>query len=200
MKVLSIAGGATGTVQLNYCPEILMIKAATVPTKVQVRALGEGVVCDLDGTHLTALSNLRQNLVVGGYFAIPLADGILKKKNIEIEVTAAATTQTEVYVYSTGEAGENYIVSERNTILANTSQSFSKFFALALSDMPSGAMVTITYASKETQVFTHADEIKALALENNTEKLVIDNFEQDIKRVDIVTPSQITVSILKLRL
>lgn len=199
MKVLSIPASSTATKQLNFCPETLMIVSSEKPVKVQVRALGEGVICDLDATHLELQSNFRNNAQFGNVYTLQLADGLLKNKNIEVEITTGAAT-AEVYAYSTGEPGENFIITERTTILANTSQTFKKFFTLGLSALPANSQLTINYTSGETQVYTSIDEIKAIAAETHQPIAVIDNLNQDISSVVIIPTSQITVSLAKLKL
>lgn len=199
MKIFSISSGGNNTVQLNYCPETLLIKSTVAPAKVQVRALGEGVICDLDAIGATVMRNIRNNFSDNNYYAFRLADGLLKNKNIEIEVTAG-TAATDVFVYSTGEEGSNYIITERNTVLANTSQEFRKFFALGLGAFNSGDQLTINYNSGVTQLLNNADEVKALASESHQSVLLIDNLEQDVSSVVVVPSVNTTYYVQRLKL
>ena len=198
MKLFSLAAGANNTIQLNYCPETLLIVSTVAPTKVQVRALGEGVVLDLDATGAGLMRNIRDNKEVAKNYKFRLADGLLVGKNIEIEVTAGAAA-TVVYCYSTGEKGENYVVTERNTVLANTSQQFKKFFTLALSAFAAGDMLTVEFADGTTQLLNDADEIKALCSETHSDILLLDNLEQDIRSVTHVPTANTTVYIQRLK-
>lgn len=200
MKIATIAASATTTVQLNYCPEYVLIKSTATPTKVQVRALGEGVICDLDATGVTLMSSIRDNKPdVTGYFKLRLSDGLLKNKNIEVEVTAGAAS-TDVFVFSTGELGSNYIVTERMTVLASTSNEFRKFFALGFGAFNTGDQVTVNYTSGLSQVYTSSDEIKALAAETTDDRLLIDNLEQDVSSVVVLPTSNTVYYVQRLKL
>jgi len=199
MKIFSVDAEDNKTLQLNYCPETLLIKSLDSPSKIQVRALGEGVICDLDATGATVMRNIRNNYSDGNYYAFRLADGLLKNKNIEIEVTAGDNS-IEVFVYSTGEEGSCYIITERNTVLANTSQEFRKFFALGLGAFNPGDQLTINYNSGVTQLLNSADEVKALASESHQSVLLIDNLEQDVTSVVVVPTDNTTYYVQRLKL
>jgi len=198
MKLFTLAASASNTIQLNYCPETLLILSNAAPAKVQVRALGEGVILDLDATGAFLMRNIRDNKAIANNYKFRIADGLLVGKNIEIEVTAGAA-QTVVYCYSTGEKGENYVVTERNTVLANTSQQFKKFFTLALSDFESGDMLTVEYADGTTQLLNEGIEIQSLCAETHQDILLLDNLEQDIRSVTHVPQSDTTVYIQRLK-
>jgi len=141
---------------------------------------------------------IRDNKAIWTHWKFRLADGLLVGKNIEIEVEAGAAA-TDVYCYSTGEKGGNYVVTERNTVLANTSQQFNKFFTLALSAFAAGDMLTVEYADGTTQLLNDAEEIKALCAETHQDILLLDNLEQDIKSVTHVPTANTTVYIQRLK-
>jgi hypothetical protein len=189
----TVLAGATGTFRLPYCPETLFITGAAVPARVQVRALGEGVILDLDAAGLTLLQGMRLNTNVATFYRLPLADGFLVGKNIEIDVTANAAQPAVVHEFSTGDKGTNYLLTERTTVLANTSQTFDRFFGLGLSAVNAGDQITVNYKSGLSQTFNAAAEIQALAIESNNQVLFIDNFDSEIVDVKVVPTAQITV-------
>lgn len=189
----TVLAGVTSTFRLPYCPETLFITSAAVPARVQVRALGEGVILDLDAAGLTLLQGMRLNNNVATFYRLPLADGFLSGKNIEIDVTANAAQPAVVHEFSTGDRGTNYLLTERTTVLANTTQTFNKFFGLGLSAVNAGDQITINYASGLTQTFNSAAEIQAIAIESNNQVLFIDNFDSEIVDVKVVPTAQITV-------
>lgn len=190
MKLGVIAANATETFRLTYLPETLLIASTAAPAKVQVRILGEGVTHDNDSTGAVLLNQIRNNAEIANFWEYIIADGLLRGKNVEIEITAgnAATT---VYGRSNS-SGSCPIYLEKNTILINTQQTFEKFFVLGLSAIGNNDRVTIEYIDGTTDELA-ADEIKLEFANNSQSKLVIDNLEQTIKKVTVVASQQITV-------
>lgn len=187
------AANTLTTFRLPFCPETLLIVSAGVPQRVQVRALGEGVILDLDATGLPLVRNIRNNQQPTNHYSLVLADGLLKGKNIEIDVTSHASNASTVYCYSSGNFGNNYVRTERVTILANTAYTFRKFFALGLSAVNNNDQITINYRSGLSQLLSAADELQSLAAERDFVRNTIDNLDGEIDEVTIVPTAQITV-------
>lgn len=193
MLLGSVTLNTNETFRLNFCPETLLIVSNNTPVRVSVRALGEGVIADYDATGLLALRNARENVTSSTYYKLPLADGLLKNKNIEIDVQAHASSAATVYCFSTGLLGTGYIRTERTTVLANTSMEFRDFFQLALSAVNANDQITVNYIGGHTQVFNAADEIMSINCEVDSARLVIDNIDSSISSVIVVPTAQITV-------
>jgi len=193
MIIGTVAQNTTSTFRLPYCPETLLLVSAGLPVKVQVRVLGEGVIADLDGAGLTLVKQVRVNKDVANYYRVNIANGLIRNKNIEIDITAHATNAVVVHEYSTGNLGSGFVMTERTTVLANTAQTFENFFGLGISAVNANDQITIEYKSKLTQVFNSADEIKAVASEQNQDVLFIDNLDSEIKSVKIIPTAQIVV-------
>jgi len=193
MLLGTVTQNTTATFRVNFCPEILLIVSAGVPVRVQVRALGEGVILDTDATGLALLKQVRKNKDVTNYYGLTLSDGLLKNKNIEIDVSAHASNAATVYGYSTGREGTGYIMTERATVLANTSQEFRQFFGLGLSAINANDQITIHYKSGVSQVFSNGDEIKNLSADTGADVIWIDNLDGEIDRLTVIPTSNITV-------
>lgn len=190
MKIGSLLANATDTFRLTYMPEFLLVKSALAPAKVVVRSLGDGVTADADATGITLLNQPRFNKQVAGYWLLPLADGLVVGKNVEVEITAG-NAAADVNVYSNN-TGKNFIITERNTVLANTAQSFKGFFFLGFSTIGANEQITAIFKDGTTQLLT-ADDIQILAAQFGQDKFLFDNLDQEFSRVDVVASQQLTV-------
>jgi len=190
MKIGSLLANATDTFRLTYMPEFLLVLSTAAPAKVVVRSLGDGVTCDLDAAGVTLLNQPRFNKQVADYWLIPLADGLVTGKNIEIEITAGnAATDVDVFSNNTG---RNYLISERNTVLANTSQSFKGFFFLGFSTIGANEQITAVFRDGTTQLLT-ASDVKMMAAQFGQDKFLFDNLDQEYSRIDVVASQQLTI-------
>lgn len=146
--ILFTAAASTTTVYTpQWVPQYLVFETATVPSALQLELLGGGdQLVNLTGAMITALNNfLKPSLVsAAGQYVIPIADGLIRAKNINISITNATATPFVVYGVSRNLSGSRYLKSKINTVLANSGQIFTDFDALLMPAMASTDSLVLT--------------------------------------------------------
>ncbi len=188
MKIgtLTTGAGVETSIKLNYCPQYLYMVLSTVCTGLKVLVAGEGVILDLDGAGVAGVSGIRRYGAVANSYLIPVADGLIPNKVTEIIITNGASITPDVYAFSLG-AGSTYIVSQRQTILASSGATFSKFAHLSIASAGASDEITIGFSDGTSQRFA-SDELKGLytLYSNETDSFTIDNVEGNITFVRII--------------
>ena len=146
MQIGSLTTGAavSTTILLTYVPQYIAFTAATQLTSMKVTVLGDGVICDLDSV---GLSMLGQQRVIGqktNTYLIPLADGMIPNKNVEIIFVNSASQTPPVFAVNMA-YGKRYIQSIRQTVLAASGTVFGNFAFLSLGNTAVNDLITITY-------------------------------------------------------
>lgn len=163
MKIGTIAGGigTTTTLDLTYLPAMIHFVTATVPTAVKVNVLGDGVITDLDGAGIAAISRrLRISGVTNG-FGVALASGIVIGKNVQISITNATADAFDLYGYSEayGMAKNNgvYVKSLQQKVFANSGDVFTNFAEMSFPSLTVNDQLDVTYRSGFIQKMSPAD-------------------------------------------
>lgn len=190
MLIGSMLASTTTVINLTWVPENLYFVAATVPTSLKVTVLGEGVIMDLDGAGILAMSNVRGISRVANAYLLPLANGVITGKNVEISFTNAVAGVVSLYGYGERK-GDMYIQTIRQSVLANSGATFSKFAVLAFPGIVAADTVDIRYHDGLTQRY-HRDELLGMNMndQDNTASYLIDNLEGQITDVAIVGSAQ----------
>ena len=158
MKIGTIAGGVgvTTLISLTYLPSVLQWDGVEIPTNLKVTVLGDGVICDLDKDGIQAATRmLRVGNRINGYF-VPMSDGIVTGKNVEIAVTNNGADPIDLYGYST-QKGSTYIRSLQQKVFASSGVQLSDFFQCALPNMLETDELNITYTGGFVQKFAPSD-------------------------------------------
>ena len=196
-KLGTIAGSATGTIQLTYLPQFIKFTTGTTPTSLRINVLGRGTVVDLDAAGLTQLNGLEMQGNQANEYVLALADGIVKDKNVEITLTNADVAALTIYGWSKN-AGMNFFSYQRQTILANSGVKFNKFAALAVASPGATDSWRITYQSGIVDDVS-LEEIAADVgyFQNNVGVYVVNNFDQIIKDVTIIPAADRTAYLVR---
>ena len=89
--------GVVTTFNLTWVPQYIHFVAGTQLTGLRVSVLGDGVITDLDAAGLSVLYNIRQFGQVTDGYTIPVANGLVRGKNVEITATNSAAQTPILY-------------------------------------------------------------------------------------------------------
>jgi len=201
------AAAASYTHQINFLPEFLMFfdhnaiapvanpTDIDVPTVLRVSVAGDGIVGDYNADAVRAASELKtqKSPLASGFAIVPLADGIIRNKVVDIDLQFGINTDVSMFAISKNE-GTMYLRCLRQTILANSGQDISKFLAFMLSTYADADVVTIEYATG----VRHTSHVKELiAMENfntneldNYNTLMVTNLDQSYSKVNYIPSAQ----------
>jgi len=184
---ITLGVGVSTTIQLTYLPQYLGFNIGTTPTSIRVNVLGDGVVMDLDAAGIVQLNGYETLGLVADQFLIPLADGLVKGKNVEITVVNADAAAFDLFGWSKLPA-RNYFVYQRQTILANSGVDFNNFALLAITAPGALDIFNITYRSGIVESNATLNEIRddVSYFQNNVGVFLINNLDQIIKTVNII--------------
>src|SRR4030042_3942145 len=112
MKIgtLTTGVGVQTVIKLNYLPQYIYYLAATQLTGLIVTVSGDGVICNLDATGLSAISGIRRYGAVATSYMIPLADGFIPNKVVEMVFTNSAAQTPDIFGFSNNK-GDVYVYS-----------------------------------------------------------------------------------------
>jgi len=159
MKIGVIAAGVgtSTTINLTYLPSVISFRTATVPTALKVNILGEGVNTDLDGNGINSTSRMfRVGVNETNGFVVPLANGIVKGKNVEITITNATAVAIDVYGYSEIVATRYFRVLQQK-VYASSGVDIPDFAALALPSVADADEININYLNGTVQKMNRLD-------------------------------------------
>lgn len=197
MIIGTIPASSAASITLTYVPEYLFFTASLGPNQLRVTALGDGVICDLDGNGISALNGIDQVSRVPNGFLLRLSDGIIKGKNVEITMSNAMATPLTVMAFSERQ-GVEYVQSLRQAILANSGVEFRDFAVLALPSLVDNDTVDVLYRDGTNQRFTR-QELNAMQQQaswNNTSH-VLENLDGRIKSVNVIAASAQTAYVMR---
>ena len=183
--------GTPTTIQITYLPQFLTFKTATVPQAMNIRALGDGTVVDMDGNGLTEVNNFLTVGQISGAFTYQLSNGLIRGKNVEITITNATAAAFDIYGYST-KLGDSYCIMQRQTILANSGVDFEDFAYLAVEAPGADDDFNITFEDGHFENGTIEDIESLLQYsQNNVGGIyLLDNTGQNIIKVNILPTAQ----------
>lgn len=193
---LTTGVGVVSTFNLTWVPQYIHFVAATQLTGLKVTVLGDGVIMDLDAAGLSALYNVRQYGQVTNGYTIPLADGLIPGKNVEITATNSAA-QTPILYGTSLQKGSAYIQCLRQTALANSGVVLEKFAALGIPAIAATDVLNITYVDGLVQKVEAAELPAAVNLFSSASLNVIDNVEGYIDTVQFTPVANRTVYVMR---
>ena len=188
--------GVVTTFNLTWVPQYIHFVAATQITGLKVTVLGDGVITDLDAAGLSALYNIRQYGQVANGYTIPLADGLIRGKNVEITVTNSAA-QTPILYGVSQQAGSHYIQCLRQTALANSGVDIERFAYLAIPAVVAADVLNISYVDGLTQKVEAAELPAAANLYQSASLNIIDNVEGMIDMVQFTPAANRTIYVVR---
>lgn len=192
MKRATLTGSLTHEIVDNYIPEMLIFKKTTgaLPTALRVTVSGTQVIVDLDTNGMKAIAaNRNINDPTATYIKIPLADGLITGKNIQISITCAAPTDNnDLIFFSRNKNGENLICSIRQKVFQSSSTRL-KSFGLLFVD---GSTVADSFNVTMNDGLVHPWTLDEVLLEtyettNGANTFAIfDNFDLKYKEVELI--------------
>jgi len=192
MKRATLTGSLTYEIVDNYIPEMLIFKktTGTLPTALRVTVSGTQVIVDLDANGMKAIAaNRNINDPTATYIKIPLADGLITGKNIQISITCAATADNnDLIFFSRNKNGENLICSIRQKVFQSSSTRLKSFGLLFVDGSTSSDSYNVTMNDGLVHPWT-LDEVLLETYEttNGANTLAIfDNFDLKYKEVELI--------------
>lgn len=192
MKRATLTGSLTYEIVDNYIPEMLIFKKTTgaLPTALRVTVSGTKVICDLDTNGMKAIAcNRNINDPSSTYIKIPIADGIVTGKNIQISITCAATTDNnDLLFFSRNKSGENLVCSVRQKVFQSSSTRLKSFGLMFVDGATSADSFNVTMNDGLVHNWT-LDEVLLETYEttNGGNTLAIfDNFDLKYKEVECI--------------
>jgi len=203
MKIGTVASGVgvATTLQLAYCPEKLRFIAATAPTAVKVNVLGVGVITDLDAAGLLSFGRRRKISFPANGYEIPLADGLIGGKNVEITIINSAAVAFDLYVDSNNIGGLGYVECLRQTVFASSVFEASKFAMLGLGNLAATDQIDVTFADGTVQKVEPAElpfMVANYQVDSATVK-VIDNIDNEVKSVRFIPAANEVIYLMTYR-
>jgi prepilin-type processing-associated H-X9-DG protein len=199
MKIatLTTGSGVVTVATLNYLPAYLYYIAATQLTGLKVTVAGDGVICDLDAAGLNAVSGVRRYGAVANSYMVPLADGFVPNKVVEITFTNSATQTPDVYGFSL-QKGTAYMVSRIQKVLASSGATFENFAQIAFSSPTTTDEINVGFVDGHVQKFVNVELLGWYTLySNETDSYCIDNIEGEIDYVNIIPSTDRTCYLLR---
>lgn len=205
-QVVGIAASGVGVNTnfntLTYVPQFLYFEASTVPQAIKVNVNGDGLIMDLDGTGITAMSNIRSNGRPTNGFLLQLANGMIPGKNVDISFTNGLAATVTVFAINANMVEDipAYMVTTGITVNASQSFDLNNFSYCALPSFAATDILNL-YGSKRSitgmpsgKSFSTKQELETLRglvqLTENmiTAKLVLDNYDGTWQQINF-TPT-----------
>jgi len=196
----TIAGGVgvSTTIQLTFLPQYLGFFVAINPTSIRINVLGDGVTMDLDTTGIVQMNGWETIGLQAQQITVPLADGLVKGKNVEITIVNNGVPAFNIHGWSKLPA-KNYFIYQRQTILANSGVDFGNFALLAVTAPAAADIFNITYRSGVVEANSTLNEIQfdVSYFQNNVGVFLINNIDQQIRVVNIIPAAQRVAYLMK---
>jgi hypothetical protein len=135
--LFALPAASTTTQTVQFLPQYLIIpNGLNRVTGVRVSVLGESELINLQGiANVQALHQYRKIAAFNGVgtfpLIIPLANGLIRGKNVQISVDVNAGAALVLHGASYGK-GNVYVQTLQQTVLAQSGQLFDKFAALLI--------------------------------------------------------------------
>lgn len=190
--------GVSTTIQLTYLPQYLGFFVGTTPVSIRINVLGDGVTMDLDALGVTQFNGFETIGLQALQFLIPLADGLVKGKNVEITIVNGDAAAFAIFGWSKLPATQ-YFIYQRQTILANSGVDFGNFALLAIAAPGAADIFNLTYRSGIVAANSTLNEIQfdVSYFQNNVGVFLIHNLDQIIRNVNIIPTAQRVAYLMK---
>lgn len=200
MLLGSIPAASTGTIRLEFCPMLIHFDIDAAPTSVIVDVLGDGVITRLDANGIQSVSRQKAIGNLADQYGCLLASGMVNKTTEITIANASVGTALDVYGYS-DRKGQFYVRNLSQITLADSGYVFGDFFELALPELTSSDIVTITYRNGHNQRVT-LEDIRWNAkymnyVGDDAYDFRIFNWDQSIKEVSIQPAANQTAYVTK---
>lgn len=206
MKIGTLTTGAASvdTFKINYVPQYLYYVAATQLTSLKVTVAGDGVILDLDGDGLSAVSGIGRYGAVANSYYIPIATALIPGKVCEIQTVNSAAQTPALYGHSLQNSMReegvpiSYVKSYRQTVLANSLGLFEQFAQIAFKSPTTSDIISVVFVDGHIEQFESTELLAWVTLlQNEVDSYVINNLDMMIDEVRITPSTDRTVYITK---
>lgn len=200
LGTLTTGAAVVTTFNSTYVPKYFFYSAATQLTGVKITVQGDGVIFDSDAAGLNHIGVSRVAGQVTNSFMIRIANGLITGKNVIWEFTNSAAQTPVIYVSSDNDSKSNqngamYLQFLRQVVLANSGQDFTDFATLSFPSAAATDVFNVLYNDGTQQQLNRADLQAQLSYQQNvvnTPVYTIDNYAQNVKRVNALVAAQQT--------
>lgn len=201
MLLFQAAGGVgvTTSYTMTWVPQYLLFDSGgNTPTALKCTVLGDGVIHDTVAAQLDLIPTIRMYGRVANHFMIPLADGIIKNKNLTIDMTTSAVGAINVYGFSF-EEGDAYMSTLQQTVLANSGAEFRKFAYMVIPAMGATDYLNIEFEDGTVQRFEQEEVPSIAGFYQNlvAAQFVIDNVDGRIRMLQLIPAANRVVAVLR---
>lgn len=185
-KLLSIAGSATETKSLDYCPEIITFVATTVPTNFKIEVEGE-VIFSLDGAGLNNLNGIRAvGVLPANQFVFQISDGRIEGST-SFTISNALVGVLDIYGFYNSR-GSLFVKHQMQKSFANVTKSIVDIAYAAFPSSAATDTFTVTFSDGTSALLLRTELEALLAMTQNVSatRYNIDNYERTIKRIDFL--------------
>lgn len=203
MLIKTVGIGATETFQTNYLGTYLLLVGAgtlTGNTVVKVVPMGDGVLVDLDEDGVDAVGVWKLiGAASGQRRVIPLSDGLVPGKVVDITITNGSAATLNVYMPVT-KIGTMYVQCVQQTILANSQAIFKDFSGLFLNAMTLElGQITVDWRDGSSHTFSPNELIQFSMFFQQTLANVLDNTDGRVRKVTIIPTADLKVQLVRYR-
>ncbi len=203
MLIKTIATGVTETFQTNYLGTYLLLVGLSDVTDnlvVKVVPMGDGVLVDLDSAGVDAIGTWKLTGDPGNYRrVIPLADGLVPAKVVDITITNGSAADLSVYMPVT-KKGSLYVQCVQQTILANSQAIFTDFSALFLNAMVLQlGQITVDWRDGSSHTFSPAELQQFSMFFQYVLATILDNTDGSVRKVTIIPTTTLKVQLIRYR-
>ena len=185
--------------KLNYLPAYLYFIVATQLSSLKVTVAGDGVIVDLDADGINGVSGIRRLGAVANSYLIPLADGFIPNKVVDIDIINSAAQTPIIYGFAL-QTGLVYITSTRQTVLASSGTTFKDFSHLSITSMGATDELNIGFVDGHVQKFNSVELLGWVTLySNEVDSYVIDNIAGNINWVTLTPAANRVVVVTSVR-
>jgi len=198
--VLITAATVVTRIPLNWCPESIFYTAATQLTSLRVDSIDNGTIINLDGTGLTSFGVAGHVDRVTNSYLIPIANGKINSKKIELVFTNSAAQTPTIFAPTTGLAppgAEMFIQAVQQQALAASGLSLIDFSRAYFPGAAAADVFEITFQDGLTYRTTR-EELQAIlavfnSVANGAADYMIDNTAGLIKLVQFTPAATQTI-------
>lgn len=201
MLIRTIGIGATETFQTNYLGTYLFMDGTALGSNIVVKVvpMGDGVLVDLDEDGVDAIGQWKLLINSANRRIIPLADGLVPSKVVDITITNGTAATLAVYMPVT-KKGTMYIQCVQQTILANSQAIFKDFSALFLNAMVAElGQITVDWRDGSSHTFSPAELILFSSFFQSTSANILDNTDGRVRKVTIIPTTDLKVQLVRYR-
>lgn len=185
-KLLSIAASSTETKSLDYCPEIIVFLATTVPTSFKVEVEGE-VIFSLDGTGLDNLNAIRAvGALPANTYVFQIADGRINGST-SFTIANAVAAQIDIYGWYNSR-GSMFVKHQMQKSFANVTKSIADFAFAAFPSAAATDQFSVTWSDGTVSMLlrNELEALMAMTQQVAATRYALDNYERTIKRIDFL--------------